>query len=123
MNILLAEDDPNIAVIVRIVLERIGGHQVTIASDGEQALKTASDGKFDLILLDGMMPKKNGVSVCREYRENGGRTPVIFLSAKSQQSDIDEFLNYGIGYIQKPFDPSTVCNLINDILQARGAAA
>src|SRR6185437_8098562 len=102
MKILLAEDDPNISVIVRIVLEKIGGHHVTLVTDGDQAVKTALAGQFELILLDGMMPKKNGISACREYRQGGGQTPVIFFSAKSQQSDIDEFLQYGIGYIQKP---------------------
>jgi DNA-binding response OmpR family regulator len=123
MKVLLAEDDQNIATVIQLVLSHVGGHEITIAQDGEEALNTALNDTYDLILLDGMMPKRNGVAVCKEYKARGGSAPVIFFSAKSQQSDIDEFLENGSGYIQKPFDPSTICDLINDILSQCGVKA
>lgn len=118
MKILLAEDDPNISLIARLSLEQLGGHQVHLAIDGKMALEMATSYDFDLILLDEMMPKINGLSVCRQYREltpNG--TPIIFLSAKSQDSDIAAFTSEGLGFIPKPFDPTLLCQEIDQILQ------
>lgn len=120
MRILLAEDDPNISIIARLTLEKVGGHDVEVASNGEMALEMALKGTYDVILLDEMMPKLNGVKVCQEYRAHaGGHTPVIFLSAKSQDADIKEFFEYGNGFIPKPFDPMTLSRQIDDILSGR----
>ena len=110
MNILLAEDDSSIALIAKLSLERIGGHVITLAEDGNVALHKAMSQPFDLIMLDGMMPGKDGLTVCREIQKSHPHPPpIIFLSAKSQESDIREGLSSGaIGYIQKPFDPRTL---------------
>ena len=119
MKILLAEDDLNIIKIAQMVLERVGKHQVDTAVDGGQALEKALNGEYDLIILDGMMPIHPGVDVCKLYREqkSGPQALIIFLSAKSSQADIKEFLEIGDGYIQKPFEPQNLCNLIDDILK------
>lgn len=118
MRILLAEDDPNISVIAKLSLERIGGYDVTVVNDGEQALNEALTQKYDLILLDEMMPKMNGLSVCREYKSRSqAPKPIIFLSAKSQESDIREFSDNGIGYIPKPFDPTKISEQIQALLK------
>lgn len=119
MKILLAEDDLNIIKIAQMVLERVGGHQVETATNGGQALEKALAGDYDLIILDGMMPVHPGVDVCKLYREQkqGSQALIIFLSAKSSQADIKEFLDIGNGYIQKPFEPQNLCNLIDDILK------
>ncbi len=118
MKVLLAEDDPNISVIARISLEKIGGHNVTIVSDGESALREALTQQYDVILLDEMMPKMNGITVCRQYRSLCPQPkPVIFLSAKSQDSDIREFIENGTGFIPKPFDPMKLANQIREILE------
>lgn len=117
MKILLAEDDSNISVIAKMALEQLGGHQVTVVNDGAQALDQALSEAFDLILLDEMMPKMNGLSVCREYKSHTkSQTPVIFLSAKSQESDIKDFTDCALGHIAKPFDPTTLCQNIEKIL-------
>jgi DNA-binding response OmpR family regulator len=119
MRILLAEDDNNISLIARIALEQLGHHQVTVASDGEKALHTALTGTFDLILLDEMMPKMNGLTVCREYQARASApTPIIFLSAKSQETDIAEFRGCALGYIPKPFDPTQLCRRIDDLVKS-----
>lgn len=123
MKILLAEDDPNISLIAKLALEQLGGHQVHVATDGKMALEMALSYDFDLILLDEMMPKMNGLSVCRKYRESKvNQVPVIFLSAKSQESDISEFRNEALGYIPKPFDPASLCQDIMSLLNQSGKA-
>lgn len=123
MRILLAEDDHHIATLAQMVLTRLGNHTVTLAQDGAEALEKAQAETFDLILLDSMMPKKNGLAVAQSLRVGGGLTPIIFFSAKSQQSDIDEFLSLGIGFIQKPFEPTQLCTLIDSALIGSTLAA
>ena len=121
MKILLAEDDLSICTVVRICLERVGGHQVVVVHDGKAAVDKAASSPFDLILLDGMMPILDGVSACRQILARGIRSPIIFMTAKSQESDISLGLSSGaIGYIQKPFDPQTLPSLINTILAQKG---
>ncbi len=118
MRILLAEDDPNISVIAKISLEKLAGHQVTVVSDGEQALNEALTQNYDVILLDEMMPKMSGLSVCREYKSRCQEPrPVIFLSAKSQDSDLREFYETGTGFIPKPFDPTKLAFQIEQLLK------
>ncbi|MEZ4873510.1 MAG: response regulator [Bdellovibrionales bacterium] len=118
MKILLAEDDPNIAKIAIMTLEKLGGHEVIHASNGEEALDLAINHDVDLLLLDEMMPKKNGLTVCQEYQSTVAQPkPVIFLSAKSQMEDLDAFLTYGIGHIAKPFDPASLVQRINQLLE------
>lgn len=121
MKILLAEDDDNIVAVVKISLERLGGHHVTRVADGVAAVEMGLKESFDVILMDSMMPKKDGVSACYELKfQHQIATPIIFLSAKSQESDIKEGLAKGaIGYIQKPFDPKTICKQIDDLLSSR----
>ncbi len=124
MKILLAEDDPNVSVITQLCLEKIGGHAVTVASDGAQALDAALKDGFDLIILDGMMPKLAGLEVARELQSRGvTSTPIIFLSAKSEEKDIKQFLALGAGFIGKPFDPQAICGRIDEILREKGLAA
>lgn len=123
MRILLAEDDSNISMIAKITLERIGKHEVVLVFNGKDALDIAMKEDFDLILLDGMMPVMDGVTVLKNLKTtNKSHIPVIFLSAKSQESDIKEVLELGaIGYIQKPFEPKTLCGQIDSMLAKKAA--
>lgn len=124
LKILLAEDDHHISTIAKLALEKIGGHQVTIADNGETALILALAGDFDLILLDEMMPQLNGINVCRRYlKESAHPVPVIFLSAKSQESDIREFYELARGFIAKPFDPMQINQQIAQVLAKTSGAA
>ena len=118
MKILLAEDDSNIIKIAQMVLERVGGHSVDLALDGGKALELAVINDYDLIILDGMMPVYPGLEVCKLYKAQKpeSQTIIIFLSAKSSQKDINDFLSIGDGYIQKPFEPQKLCQLIDDII-------
>ncbi len=119
MKILLAEDDPNISTIAKLTLEKLGGHNVTVVHDGEQALNQALAGQYDVILLDEMMPKMNGLRVSEALHANNKfNTPIIFLSAKSQESDVRAFHEHGNGFIPKPFDPMLLAGQIKAILEA-----
>lgn len=119
MRILLAEDDRNIQSIARLTLERLGGHKVTIANNGAEALQIAQIQEFDLIILDGMMPELDGFQVCTRVKAEPGpcqQTPIIFMTAKSQASDIQAGFEIGaIGYIVKPFDARTLCSEIDKL--------
>src|SRR5215218_2492363 len=102
-NILIAEDDANIRLGLVATLES-EGYSVTAASDGAQALRLFSQDKFDLVVLDVMMPKASGYDVCRELRAKGVRVPVLFLTAKGEE--IDKVVGLKLGaddYVTKPF--------------------
>ena len=83
-RILLVEDEPSIAAGVQDDLE-LEGYDVELVTDGAAAAEKAVQGQFDLILLDVMLPKKDGFTVCRELRMAGVRTPVIMLTARGQE--------------------------------------
>ena len=116
MRILLAEDDVHVSIIRQICLEKIGSHSVLICENGEVAIEALRHETFDLVILDGMMPKKNGVQTAKEMTQLGRPEPIIFLSAKSDEKDVAEFLSLACGYIAKPFDPQTICQQIDQIL-------
>jgi two-component system alkaline phosphatase synthesis response regulator PhoP len=104
-RILVVEDEPAIAFGLQLDLKS-EGYDVEIESDGESALQRARKEAFDLILLDVMLPRKDGFEVCRELRRDGSKTPVIMLTAKTQEAE--KVLGLEIGaddYVTKPFSP------------------
>jgi two-component system phosphate regulon response regulator PhoB len=116
-TILLAEDDPHIRRVSEIALRR-DGFEVTSVGDGTEALQLLEDRLFDLVLLDGMMPKLDGLEVCRRIKENPrtAAVPVIMLSARTQPLDEAAGRAAGaIGYIRKPFDALTLGRQVRDI--------
>lgn len=88
MKILLAEDDSSIQAIAQLALTRVGHHDVVCASDGIEVLKTVKVNKFDLILLDVMMPRLDGFETCVRLKadDTSRDTPIIFLTAKAQMA-------------------------------------
>jgi DNA-binding response OmpR family regulator len=101
--ILIAEDEPGIALGLEDDL-KMEGYQVEVVSDGIAASKRASEASFDLILLDVMLPGKDGFEVCRELRRRGSRTPILMLTAKAQESEKVMGLELGADdYVTKPF--------------------
>ena len=102
-KILIAEDDANIRTGLIVTLES-EGYSVTAAADGAQALKLFPQEKFDLAVLDVMMPKASGYDVCRELRARGARVPVLLLTAKGEEVDKVVGLKLGADdYVTKPF--------------------
>lgn len=102
-KVLVVEDDPSIAIGLRINLES-EGYVVEIAEDGDRGLELARTSSPDLVVLDIMLPKKNGLEVLHELRSEGRLTPVIILSAKSNEIDKVAGLELGAeDYVAKPF--------------------
>jgi DNA-binding response OmpR family regulator len=102
-RLLIAEDDANIRHGLVATLES-DGYAVTAASDGAQALKLFPQEKFDLVILDVMMPRQSGYDVCRELRRQGVAVPVLFLTAKGEEVDKVVGLKLGADdYVLKPF--------------------
>lgn len=103
MKVLIAEDDPNTREGLREILEA-EGYEVLTVPDGQKALETYRAEKPQVLCLDIMMPQVNGYDVCREIRRTDPRTPILFISAKSEE--IDKVLGLEIGaddFIVKPF--------------------
>jgi DNA-binding response OmpR family regulator len=103
-NVLVVDDDASIRQLLRLYLER-DGHRVAEAADGVVALELAEATRFDLVLLDVMLPGVDGLEVCRRLRESTD-TPIVLLTARS--GDSDKVIGLDIGaddYVVKPFSP------------------
>lgn len=104
MRILLVEDEPNAARMLAKGL-REHGYAVDVAGDGEEALYQQSINKYDLIILDVMLPRKDGFQVCRAIREEGATVPILMLTARDAVDDRISGLDCGADdYLTKPFD-------------------
>ncbi len=102
-RILVAEDEPGIALGLEDDLS-MEGYQVEVVADGSVAVRRALEGGFDLILLDVMLPGKDGFDICREVRRRGIRTPILMLTAKTQEAEKVMGLELGADdYVTKPF--------------------
>lgn len=104
-RILIVEDEPGIAFALESDLQT-EGYDVTLVSDGVEAVRRARSESFDLILLDVMLPHKDGFEVCRELRRGGLTTPIIILTARTQEAEKVLGLDVGADdYVTKPFSP------------------
>jgi DNA-binding response OmpR family regulator len=102
-RILVVEDEPGIALGLEDDL-RMEGYEVETVADGNRASARARETAFDLILLDIMLPGKDGFEVCRELRRHGVRTPILILTAKGQEAE--KVMGFDLGaddYVTKPF--------------------
>ena len=118
-RVLVVEDEPALAFSLKLDLETEGYHVETV-SDGESAVRRAREGEFDLVLLDVMLPRKDGFEVARELRRAGINTYIIMLTAKSQEAE--RVLGLEIGgddYIAKPFSPRELRARIKAVLRRR----
>ncbi|MDQ0215755.1 OmpR-family two-component system manganese-sensing response regulator [Oikeobacillus pervagus] len=103
MKILLAEDDIKLGKIIRHMIQK-ENHQVELVDNGRDALDFALIAPYDVIILDWMMPKLNGMQVCEHLRQHGYQGGIIFLTAKDEINDIITGLDHGADdYIVKPF--------------------
>ena len=116
-RILVVEDEPAIAFGLEADL-KAEGYDVEVAGDGETAARRAREGGFGLILLDVMLPRKDGFEVCRELRRAGIRTPIILLTARSQEAEKVMGLEWGADdYVTKPFSPPELRARIKAVLR------
>ena len=123
-KILVAEDERDIRELIGFTL-RFAGFEVVLAVNGIEAIEKASLEQPDLIMLDVRMPKMTGYEACRRLKENPetGDIPIVFLSAKGQEGEIEQGLASGaLEYIVKPFAPDELTNQVKEILRREGAS-
>ena len=104
-RILVVEDEPAIATALEDDF-RAEGYEVEVAADGQTAHERARSETFDLIVLDLMLPKKDGFQVCRDLRQAGIRTPILMLTARTQEAE--KVFGFELGaddYVTKPYSP------------------
>ena len=119
-RILVVEDEPGIALGLEDDL-RMEGYEVEAIADGIVASRRAREGAFDLILLDVMLPGKDGFEVCREVRRAGVRTPILLLTAKTQEAEKVMGLELGADdYVTKPFGTRELRARIKALLRRGG---
>ncbi|MBI3262260.1 MAG: response regulator transcription factor [Acidobacteria bacterium] len=119
-RILVIEDEPQMRLGLRDNLE-LEGYEVMTAADGEDGLTKAFSFRPDLIVLDIMLPHRNGFDVCRELRRRSVGTPVIMLTARSQESD--KVLGFEVGaddYVTKPFSLTELLARVKAVLRRTG---
>ncbi len=116
-TVLLAEDDPHLGQILKIYLEA-RGFRVIHAPDGERALnEIIKNNEISIVLLDVMMPKKDGFQLAKEIKERQNKMPIIFTTAKTMQKDILEGFRLGADdYLTKPFTMEELMARINAVL-------
>jgi CheY-like chemotaxis protein len=121
MKVLIVDDDPDVRRIAQICLEQLGGMKVVEASSADEGLAQAAAERPDVVLLDIMMPRVDGLAALASLRANPATAmiPVVFLTARSAE-DRDSLLRRtgARGLLTKPFDPTTLANELRAILGA-----
>src|SRR3989344_7391292 len=116
-TVVIVEDEKSIAEAERLILEE--EYTVHVAHDGEQGIKTISQVRPDIVILDWMLPKKNGIDVCKEIRDNKllKHTRVVMVTAKNSDKDEIQGMNIGADdYIMKPFEPLELLHVTRQVL-------
>ncbi len=122
MRILVVEDDRKVAGFIEMGL-REEGYAVDVAKDGEEAATLAHVNDYDAILLDLMLPKKNGLQVASELRREGRRTPILMLTARDATEDVVRGLDAGADdYLTKPFKFDELLARVRALVRRGGAA-
>jgi DNA-binding response OmpR family regulator len=118
-KILIADDEPNIVLSLEFLMEQ-AGYQVAVARDGEEALRQMELFGPDLVLLDVMMPLRNGYEVCQCIRENSAwdRVKIAMLSAKGRDLEVSAGLALGAdAYVTKPFSTKLLMAQVRQLLE------
>ncbi|MDR3612314.1 MAG: response regulator transcription factor [Candidatus Obscuribacterales bacterium] len=116
-KILLAEDDHDLSEVLTFALKN-NGHMIQQVFDGQECLVHLQTCKFDLLILDWMMPRVSGLEVCREYRSKGGKMPILMLTAKIKIEDRESALDSGADdYLTKPFDQRELAARVRALLR------
>jgi DNA-binding response OmpR family regulator len=117
-RILIVDDEPNIVVSLEFLMQR-EGFDVSVAGDGEAALKAVEETKPDLVLLDIMLPKKNGFEVCQTIRANPAwqSVKIIMLTAKGRDTEVAKGTALGAdAYVTKPFSTKDLIAQVRQML-------
>ena len=115
-TVLIVEDDPDTAKLVSLYLQR-DGHKVLCARDGIEGLRLAREARPDLVVLDLMLPKLNGIGVCRTLRQES-TVPIVIVTARVEEEDRLKGLDLGADdYVTKPFSPRELAARIRAVLR------
>jgi DNA-binding response OmpR family regulator len=117
-KVLIADDEPNIVTSLEFLMES-AGYEVRVAGNGEDALKAVADFQPDLVLLDVMMPKRNGYEVLQAIREDPAsqHIKIVMLSAKGRDVDMEKGLGLGAdAYVTKPFATRELVARVREML-------
>ena len=115
-KLLVVEDDPNLGDILKEYLE-MKGYEPTLCRDGEEGWNKFKKDKYDLCLLDIMMPKVDGYEVCKYIKDKHTKIKVVFLTAKSKRQDVEKGLNLGADlYLTKPFGNKDLVSKVKNLL-------
>ena len=121
-RILIVEDEPSIALALEDDLRR-EGYDVDLVTDGDAACRQGAKSRYDLILLDVMLPKRDGFEVCRHLRSEGVKAPILMLTARGQESEKVIGLELGADdYVTKPYGPRELRARIKALLRRGGEA-
>ena len=120
VKILLVEDDPNLGMLLSEYL-RAKGHPTTLKTDGVEGYEEYIRGDYDFLILDVMVPLKDGFTLAKEIREIDEATPILFLTAKSMNEDkLEGFKSGADDYMTKPFSMEELLARVNAILKRTG---
>jgi CheY-like chemotaxis protein len=121
LKVLIIDDDPDVRRIARLCLSQLGGMEVVEASSADEGLRLAAADEPDVILLDIMMPRIDGLAAIGSLRRTPetARIPVIFLTARTGEDDDALLRSTGArGLLSKPFDPITLATKVRNLLGA-----
>lgn len=117
IRVLYVDDEPDIREIAELSLSLDPGFDVHTAASGEEALAVVAEWQPDVVLLDVMMPVMDGPAVLAELRSRGVNTPVVFVTARAQRSEMQSFATLDAkGVLAKPFDPVTLAAQVRALL-------
>lgn len=120
-RVLVIDDDTSLAWLAKAALARFGGHDVDTAKTVEEGLALARSRAFDVILVDGMMPGRDGASFLEAARADAALAaiPIVMLTARSAAADRAYYVGLGArGVLAKPFDPRTLSAQLSEILES-----
>jgi CheY-like chemotaxis protein len=120
VRVLCADDEPDLRTILELALSIDPAFEVEIVASGEELLERAARGRYDVFLLDGMMPGLDGYETCRRLKDDPATasTPVIFLTARTRQDEVARALGLGAAAcLVKPFDPLTLATEVRSALE------
>ena len=120
-RVLIADDEPNIVISLEFLMKQ-RGYETRVARDGDEALAEVERFKPDLVLLDVMLPRRNGFEVCQKLRADGWTDlRIVMLTAKGRDVEIEKGLALGAdAYVTKPFSTGELVERVAGLLEARG---
>lgn len=116
-KVLIVDDEPNIVVSLQFLMKKCG-YETSVARDGDEALLEVERFRPDLVLLDVMMPRRDGYEVCQQLRSSGwSDLKIVLLTAKGRETEITKGLALGAdAYVTKPFSTSDLVDTVNGLL-------